>query len=560
MSRSLILIIFCSIITLQSLTALAQEMTIRVGVYDNAPKIFISKSGKAEGIFIDIIEHIAKKEGWVIQYVHCTWSEGLDKLSKREIDIMPDVAYTAERSKLFEFHETPVLSSYFQVYARKGIGIKSLLDLEGKKVAVLENSVQQHAFLRMTEGFLINVTLTTEKQYDKVFEVVAKGKADAAIANHFYGAMHAKTFGLEDTSVIFHPSALYFAFPKDTQRDMIDRIDNHIRQLKHDPQSIYYKSLKRWTREEVRYKLPDWVPIAGFLIASLLFMSLAGGLILRHQVGVKTRQLIQINKEMELRIIERTLELTKANEKLKELDKLKSMFIASMSHELRTPLNSIIGFSGLTLQGLSGELNEEQKDNLNRIYQSAKHLLALITEIIDISKIEAGKIDIFPESFSLLGIINDAVDNIRPQLSEKGLNIKMDIPQEIILYTDQKRLFQCILNLLSNAVKYTEKGEISISAIKIDDSVEIKFTDTGIGIDQEDIAKLFLPFERLQSHLTIKAGGTGLGLYLTKRICNNILGGEITVKSIKGQGSSFSLKIPINLDKKENDHENRPYN
>lgn len=464
------------------------------------------------------------------------------------MDIMPDVAYTSDRSRLFEFHKTPVLSSWFQVYAPKGRGIRSLLDLDHKKVAVLENSVQQEAFMRMAEGFVINVSLVTEKEYDKVFEIVAKGKADAAIANHFYGSLHSRKFGLEDTAVVFHPSALFFAFPKDYPQDIIDKIEYYIHELKRDPKSIYYSSLKRWTSEEVRYKLPDWLPIAGLVLAALLFMSLVGGLVLRHQVNVKTRQLRQINQEMELRIIERTIELTKANEKLKELDKLKSMFIASMSHELRTPLNSIIGFSGITLQGLSGELNEEQRDNINRVYQSAKHLLALITEIIDISKIEAGKIDIYPEDFSLIEIVYTAVDNVMPQAMDKGLDIKVDVPQDVTLNTDKKRLFQCLLNLLSNAVKYTEKGKISISAVKIDDDIEIKVKDTGIGVDEADIPKLFLPFERIQSHLTIKVGGTGLGLYLTKKICNSILGGDIKVESIKGEGSTFTMKIPINID------------
>ncbi|MFQ3574414.1 MAG: transporter substrate-binding domain-containing protein [Thermodesulfovibrionales bacterium] len=462
MRFAILIVVFTSII-LGPCCVLAQE-TIKVGVYDNAPKIFMSKSGRAEGIFIDIIEYIAKKEGWRIQYLYCTWSEGLDKLSKGEIDIMPDVAYTSDRSKLFEFHNTPVLSSWFQVFARKGIGIKSLLDLDGKRVVVLENSVQQQAFIRMTEGFHLDVSLITEKEYDKVFEVVAKGKADAAIANHFYGTLHARSFGLEDTAVVFHPSSLFFAFHKNINRDIIHKVERHIRVLKRDPESIYYSSLKRWTSHEVRYKLPDWLPIAGAVVAALLFVSLAGGLVLRHQVDVKTRQLRQINQEMELRVMERTLELTKANEKLKELDMLKSMFIASMSHELRTPLNSIIGFTGITLQGLSGELNEEQKDNLKRVYNSAKHLLNLITEIIDISKIEAGRIDILPEHFPLISVINEAVDNITQQAKDKGLLVEIDVPNDTVdttMLTDKKRLFQCLLNLHLRLVI-----EISVTDLK----------------------------------------------------------------------------------------------
>ena len=161
---------------------------------------------------------------------------------------------------------------------------------------------------------------------------------------------------------------------------------------------------------------------------------------------------------------ERTAELEQANIKLKELDTLKSMFIASMSHELRTPLNSIIGFTGMTLQGLSGELNDEQKDNLARVYQSAKHLLALITDVIDISKIEAGRIDSFPEVVSLKKIIDEAIVTVEPQLKEKRLTLAVDVPADMKLNTDRKRLLQCLINLLSNGVKFTEKGGITITA------------------------------------------------------------------------------------------------
>jgi len=177
---------------------------------------------------------------------------------------------------------------------------------------------------------------------------------------------------------------------------------------------------------------------------------------LEKLVKERTEHLEKLNMEFEL-----------ANERLKELDRLKSIFIASISHELRTPLNSIIGFTGMTLQGLSGPINDEQKDNLKRVYQSAKHLLSLISDIIDISKIEAGKIDSSIEEVSLKGIIDEAIATIEPQLKEKHLGLKVNLSENIILNTDRKRLLQCLLNFLSNGVKFTEKGSITISAQKL---------------------------------------------------------------------------------------------
>ena len=240
--------------------------------------------------------------------------------------------------------------------------------------------------------------------------------------------------------------------------------------------------------------------------------------------------------------------LRHANERLTELDKLKSMFIASMSHELRTPLNSILGFTGMTLDGLSGNLNEEQSDNLNRVYKSGKHLLSLISDVIDISKVEAGRIEKLPEEFSLTELIDETSNSIQSQLLKKGLNLEVELSKEIILYADRKRLMQCLLNFLSNAVKYTENGMITVKAFESDDHVEISVSDTGIGIKKEDMPKLFEAFERFESNLKVKAGGTGLGLYLTKKIATDILEGYIQVESEENKGSTFTLKIPTGFE------------
>jgi PAS domain S-box-containing protein len=251
--------------------------------------------------------------------------------------------------------------------------------------------------------------------------------------------------------------------------------------------------------------------------------------------------------EAELKAAKETTEL--ANRKLRELDRLKSMFIASMSHELRTPLNAIIGFTGMTLEELSGELNEEQKDNLSRVYRSANHLLNLISDVIDISKIEAGRTDRYPESFLLSEIVDEATASIENQLKEKELQLKVELPEEITMHTDRKRMLQCLLNFLSNAAKYSEKGTVTLKAFASEDDVEISVSDTGIGIAKEDMHKLFEAFERLESHLRVKAGGTGLGLYLTKKIATEILDGNIRAASEQGKGSTFTIAIPKNIDK-----------
>lgn len=264
-----------------------------------------------------------------------------------------------------------------------------------------------------------------------------------------------------------------------------------------------------------------------------------GILTLRVRASLREHQ-----EQLEELVESRTVELSAANERLQELDRLKSMFIATMSHELRTPLNAIIGFTGMLLQGMSGELTPQQSSDLGRVSRAARHLLALISDIIDISKIEAGHVTASPEDFRLQDVAQEAIDIIKPDMDAKGLTLGLEVLAWPEMHADRKRVFQCLLNLLSNAVKYSEGGTITLFVQESNDHVHIAVTDMGIGIAPEDMSRLFTAFERLDSDLRVQAGGTGLGLYLTKKIATELLGGTVEVKSRLGEGSTFSLHLP----------------
>lgn len=524
--------------------AQADNRIVRVGVYENAPKVFTAENGRPSGIFIDVIEHIAKSEGWNLEYVSGTWVEGLDRVEKGEIDLMPDVAYTAERKKIYSFHKVPVLSSWYLVYAPKGHNIHSIFDLREKRLLVLERSVQEAAFARLSKGFGLNATIIGMPDYKTMFEKVAKGEADAAITNRFYGMMHAKTFGLEDTAVVFEPSDLFFAAPKNDPKQLLGAVDSHISALKKDPQSIYYLSLKRWTSEEIRFKLPVWIKILGLVIGIVLFMSLLGSIVLKRQVNARTYELQQINKEMEQRIIERTAQLAEAMEKAQSADRIKSAFLAAMSHELRTPLNSIIGFTGMVLQGLAGSLNKEQEKQLGMVRGSAHHLLDLINDVLDISKIEAGQLQIMSEKFDLRKSIEKAVQIVSPLAEKKNLRIHFKIGDDIDeMRGDQRRVEQIIINLLSNAVKFTDYGEIHLHCHTDNDSITLSVVDTGIGLKPENVKIIFDAFRQVDSGITRVQEGTGLGLNITKKLVE-MMGGSIHVKSELGKGSNFTVLLP----------------
>ena len=237
--------------------------------------------------------------------------------------------------------------------------------------------------------------------------------------------------------------------------------------------------------------------------------------------------------------------LIKAREAAESADRIKSMFVASMSHELRTPLNSIIGFLGVVLQGMSGELNVKQKDQLSRAYHSAKHLLSLISDVIDISKIEAGFLQVHVEKVYLKQLLIEVEHALSHLAQEKHLMLNIDCADNLQLETDRKRLYQVVLNVVSNALKYTEQGLVQVTVKLKSGAILIEVLDTGIGIAEADLDDLFKPFERIESRLKLKTLGTGLGLYLTRKILSQLLGGSIEVKSTLGEGSTFSIKVPL---------------
>lgn len=259
-------------------------------------------------------------------------------------------------------------------------------------------------------------------------------------------------------------------------------------------------------------------------------------------------ELISYKNNLEELVESRTRELEIAKNQAESADKIKSLFIASMSHELRTPLNSIIGFTGIILEEKTGKLEPRQRDFLDRVHQSGKHLLTLINDVLDLSQIESGQTEAILESFNLDEIVAEAIDFVEVQvLKNKEIELEVEVPPNLEICSDRKRVLQCLLNFLSNAVKFTERGGISVSAKEVGDEVEIAVEDTGIGIAEADLPKLFRQFERLESSVKIKVGGTGLGLYLSKKLATEVLGGSVGVESRLGVGSKFFLKFPKNL-------------
>lgn len=264
-----------------------------------------------------------------------------------------------------------------------------------------------------------------------------------------------------------------------------------------------------------------------------------------------TASVTELNKEIaqrervESELQKKNKQLDAQNAKLQELDRLKSVFLASMSHELRTPLNAIIGFTSLIMQGMVGEINEEQKKQLSLVDSSANHLLSLINDILDIAKIEADRVELSIEEFEFSGLVNDVIGTLTPIADLKKIKLLEETPEGVTLSSDRRRLMQVLINLTGNAVKFTDEGSVKIkSELLGKDRISVSVVDTGIGLKKEDIDKLFTPFQQAGDSLVKKQQGTGLGLYLSRKLVN-LLGGDITVKSKFGKGSEFAFTLPF---------------
>jgi signal transduction histidine kinase/ABC-type amino acid transport substrate-binding protein len=655
-------------------TALAGARDVRVGVYTNPPKIFIDADGKPAGILIDMLQRIAELEGWTLTHVPCAWQECLDALQAGKLDVMPDVAISAERDQIFDFHQTPALSSWSQVFARKGVQINSVFDLDGKRIAVLGGSIQEKTFSGMASGFGLRVQVVPAETFDQAFGLVASAAADAVIANNLFGEFNAPRYQLLETSVVFQPARLFFATAEERNKDLLSAIDRRLEAWQREQDSDYFQILRKWRGKSPTAFIPTYVlQVLGALVGLLLLTGVAA-LILRWQVKTKTRhlvseqaraqaildaipdllfevdadgcirsyhsprtdllaappavflgqtfaqalppdvaavcfaamheatttglsagkqyvlelggvqhyfelsvsrkapepgqkssfvflarditerkraenELVRSKDNLEQVVEERTADLSLAKQAAEAANRAKSSFLANMSHELRTPMNAIMGMTTLAMRRAE---DPKLRDHLSKIDRASEHLLSVINDILDISKIEADRLTLEQVPFELASVLEKVSSLVGQRVAEKGLTLSIEQSPALAhlqLKGDPLRLSQVLLNFAGNAVKFTESGAITVRTEVVaegPDHVVLRFEveDTGVGLTAESQTRLFTAFEQADGSMTRKYGGTGLGLAISKRLVE-LMGGKVGVVSSLGQGSKFWFTVRL---------------
>jgi len=526
-----------AVILLLAPTVRATEL--RVGIYQNEPKIFTDPTGKPSGIYVELLEEIARTEGWKINFIPCEWSDCLESLSEGRIDLMPDLALTDERSRIFSFHTNAVAYSWLQVYRSPGVQINSMLDLDGLRVSLLQGSVQELVFSNMVEGFGLTCELIQVAEMDQAFKLVNEGVADAAIVNHFFGNYHRYQYDLIQTPIVFQPDKLYFATRLGEHSDVLATIDRYVETWRKDPKSRYHDIMTRWIGENPRVIIPDYV---WWIIGGIGFMLIFS----RWQVMLRTRELALRNKHLQ----EVLAELSMLHYKAMQQERLKALgqMVSGIAHDFNNILSMILGHAQLMRESIRTTPGEGGGDaeQVDVIIHAAKDGASMVQRMRDF----AHSPDVAPvlEKVNLNEIARDVIDLSRPrweiQPKSQGITIRMSIELDSVppIMGSRPELREAMLNLILNALDAMPNGgDLIVKCARQNHSVTLQVTDTGIGMSESVLKKCLNPF-----FTTKENKGTGMGLTMVSSVVEQHQG-KLKIESKVGVGTTFIMSFPVAL-------------
>ena len=498
---------------------------------DWAPIEFIDDKGDYQGFAKDYLGLISKQTGLKFNLIKTkSWQESVSLVKSGKSDMFSCVKKTPEREKYLYFSKPYLVIPYVIVTRIDAPYIDDLDYFNGKSVA----GIKDYAITEFVKKNFPGIKLILVNNIQEALNAVSKGKADAFVSLLPTASYNINKYGFVNLKIagkLKENIKLSIAIRKNLGEEGINIINkalSHITQA--EKQNIYNKWMTVKFNKEINYKKVLTVLIIAAIIISIIFYWA-----LRLKKEIKYRK--KIEKQL---LIEK--------EKAEAANRAKSLFLSNMSHEIRTPMNAIMGFTQLLDEQLK---DKKLKKYVNIIKNSGESLLTLINDILDLSKIEAGKLTIQKRPVNLHRLIEDVASVFTLKIQEKGIDFVIEddksIPDSLLL--DEVRIRQVLVNLIGNAIKFTDKGYIKLKtralAIKEHNSkvdLEISVEDTGIGIKKDQLNKIFGEFEQVEGQDNRKYGGTGLGLAISYRLAK-MMGGDLSVKSEFGKGSVFTLKL-----------------
>ncbi|MCR9220298.1 MAG: transporter substrate-binding domain-containing protein [Alphaproteobacteria bacterium] len=640
---------------------------LRVGLYQNAPKLFLDEAGEAAGFFPELLGDLARRHDLRLRYVTCKWADCLSMLERGQLDLMPDVAWSEERATRFRFGHEAVLHSWSLIYGRPGLGLDSLRDLDGRRIAVLRDSIQHRRLQQLPEREGLRPDLVLTASHEDSLRAVEDGRADAAVVNNFFGYENEARFEIERSPIRFNPGALFLAYGAAAPDALIRRLDLSLATLKQDPESPFYHAKARWLDPAPAWRLPPWAIWAAASLAIGLLLSIVGVASLRRRVAAGVAHLAESEQrfrdfaetasdwlwEMDAQLrfnyfsnrfeqvtgvppddllgktraevgapgadpeaLRRHLEDLRAHRPFRDFRHLrvrpdeatvhlaisgaprfdaagrflgyrgvgrnvtgdvladlardraareaeaaneaKSNFIAMMSHEFRTPLNSILGFSDAMGQQVFGPIgNDRYADYIGLIHQSGERLLSLVNDVLDLSKIEAGKMTLSEEAIDVASALDAMIDRgpaggVDAQGAPcRNARVALEVHAPARLWADPRAVAQILDNLVGNALKYAgPEAAITVRWTTTPDGAGLlEVQDDGCGVAPDHLHSLTQPFvqgrnpEEAGAYIASADGGVGLGLAIVHRLAA-LHQATVVIDSALQRGTTVSVRFP----------------
>lgn len=498
--------------------------TLNVGIYNNAPKLFLNENAKPSGFFVELLDAIAKEASWKLNYVACDWEECLSKLEKGELDIMPDVAYSKEREKRFDFGYEVVVSSWSMVYGKKGNTILSILDLDKKRVAVLKNSIQ-FSFLK-EQALLFDIKprfIETEVFSDSIGLLLAN-KVDAAIINNFYDTYD---IPIERTNVFLNPVMLKFAFSKQLDPSIKQTCDSLLKQFKTDQRSPFYLAKSTWLeKQQPHHILPKWLGVTLLIVGSVVILLAGLVAFFRYLLNLKIA---------ELRENEKLLITQSRHAAMGEM-------ISMIAHQWKQPL-AILSMLSNNIKA-DVELGSFNPQNALVYYDKISSQIAYLSQTIDDFRnfFKPQKQKHHLADFN--EVIEHALNLVAPSLENHHIEVSLNFGKIENVWIHHNELMQVVLNLLKNAKDAFEQSGTSKKHIRIetflrDEWIVVEIEDNAGGIKEEIRSRIFEPYFTTKE----KLNGTGLGLYMSKAIIETHFHGSLFFTCDEDK-TKFTIQFP----------------
>jgi signal transduction histidine kinase len=529
---------------------------VRVAVFDLNPGIFMDDHGQARGFFVDMLREVAGREGWDLTFVPGTWTQGLDRVQRGEVDLVTSVARTPARESYLSFCQMPAFTVWSNLYARPSANITSILDVQGRRVALMTRDTNGQHFMELCRNFAIPFVQVPVESMSEVMAAVASGRADAGVTNNLFGYANEHVYPIARTPVVFSPFDIYFATGRDANPDLRAALDVYLHGGRSDPGSGYSRAVDRWLHPEDRPGVPAWLVYAAGLSLGALVLALAAVGVFRHQVHRATAEIRALNADLQRELEQREqfeaqrLALERQVQHVQKLESL-GMLAGGIAHDFNNLLTAMLGHIDVAAARLApSDPARPHLESLERITQRAADLTRQMLAY-------SGRGRFVVRSQDLNAVIREMTHLLQVSMSKKvrlAFNLAEPLPP---VQADAAQIQQVIMNLVTNAADAIGDREgtirITTGALVLDRAgldrafqgqdlapgryVALAVADTGCGMTPEVRARIFDPF------FTTKPAGHGLGLSATQGILKGH-GAAVEIQSEPGRGTTFRLLFP----------------